>query len=206
MLIINYNKMEKILILPLILLFLSCSNDDDGKDSITTNDGLIRLELTKNFLVGEKWFLDSAVAKSAIDINGDGNSTTDLISQVPACDLDSFYQFERFQSDLVVLIDGEIECSDASERFNFFVYDFNIDVENSKLNIDLGIAQLLGGLENNENFNDIDGFFNVEFLISPDFQFKLIRGKVQYISSSGNNITVDYQLKASFDNRPEVAL
>ena len=69
-----------------VLLSVACSEDDDGPST----DGLVPLELSQDFLVDERWFLDSATASQDIDINGDGIATGDLSSQFPACDLDSF--------------------------------------------------------------------------------------------------------------------
>ena len=193
--------MKKILLLLASLAFIACNNDDDN--SIGTVDGLIPLELTKEFIVGEKWFLESAVAEREVDINGDGNATKDLSSQFPQCDLDSYYQFERTQENVLVLIDGDFVCEDFEERYISKVYDFEIDAKEDKLKFNLNTSQLLGGIENLDGFNDINEFENVKFLISPDSSFKILKGQIQLIADAGNNVFVDYRLKSTIDNRPE---
>lgn len=194
--------MKKILFILVSLAFISCNDDDD---SINPVDGLIPLDLTKDFLVGEKWFLEAAVAKREVDINGDGTATKDLSSQFPACDLDSYYQFERTQEDVFILVDDGIECEDFDERFIVQVYDFEIDTENNELVFNLFTSQLLGGIENKDGFNDIDRFQNVKCLISPDSSFKILKGQIQFIENtpSADIVIVDYSLKSSIDNRPE---
>lgn len=194
--------MKKIIFCLSLFVLCSCSNDDD---SIDTVDGLIPLDLTKDFLVGEKWFLEAAIAKREVDINGDGNATKDLSSQFPTCDLDSYYQFDRTQEDRLVLVDDGIECEDFDERFIVQVYAFEIDTENNQLLFDLNTSQLLGGIENRDGGNDINDFENVKCLISPDSSFKILKGQVQLVVSSGI-VIVDYSLKASIDDRPEISL
>ena len=193
--------MKKILLISALFAFCACNNDDDN--SIGTVDGLIPVDLTKNFLVGEKWFLDSAVAETEVDINGNGNATKDLSSQFPQCDLDSYYQFEKNDIDFAVMIQGDNICEDSSERFFSTVIPFEIDAEENELLFDLRTSELLGGLENREGGNDIDRLYDVKCLISPDSSFKLLKGQIQLVVDFGNTVFVDYELKASINNRPE---
>jgi len=191
--------MKKFIFPLLIMLLSSCKSDDDGDSK--RSDGLILLESSKEFLLDEKWFLESAFSETAIDINNDGNATKDLISQVPACDLDSYYQFEQSQPNIVVLIEGENECIDSFDRFLGNAWNFELK-ENNKLFIELRTSELLGGIKNTDGFNRIDGLFDTEFLISPDSKFKIIKGTIQNIINTGSIVNISYSLKANINDRP----
>lgn len=189
------------------LTLFSCS-DDNEPEVVEGIDGLVNLELTKDFLVNEKWFVDTVTAESEIDINGDGIATLVLNSQFPECDLDSFYQFEGTSEDFLNLVDDGIECDETTffDRFGVGGYGFSIDSENQVLDIRLFQFELLGGLSNSTS-QAFSGIRDVDFLISPDSSFKLIRGEVQLLVDNGsggtNLVIIDYRLRADIDNRPE---
>ena len=200
-------QIHLIFTLAVFLTLFSCS-DDNEPEVVEGIDGLVNLELTKDFLVNEKWFVDTVTAESEIDINGDGIATLILNPQFPECDLDSFYQFEGTSEDFLNLVDDGIECDEATffDRFGVGGYVFSIDVENQVLNIELFQSELLGGLSNSTS-QVFGGLRDVDFLISPDSSFKLIRGEVQLLVDNGSGgtdlVIIDYRLRADIDNRPE---
>lgn len=184
--------MKKILLIIVLLASVSsCKKDDDD-----VNDGLLSFELNKNFLIDEKWFFESATSDIPYDLNGDGNKTTDLNSQILACDLDSYYVFEANQPDLVVLREGENECPDNFETYPT-VSDFEVFPDRQVIEIDTGGLNLLG------RFLDVIFLNEIQFLQSRDSSFKLIKSKIRVVDENNNVVNVDYTLKASIDNRPE---
>lgn len=190
--------MKKIFLTFFILSILSCSKEEiKGSED---ND-LIQLELNKNFLLGEKWYLYSAVAFSDVDINGNGQATKNLESQFPKCDLDSYYVFEKNQPNIAVLVDGLDECEDNFERFGSNIFSFQLIKSEKKLNIDTDGFELLGGLKNNNSFNQISFLQNVEFFISPDSSFKILKGEIQLIQGNGEIVIVEYSLRSNLNNR-----
>ena len=187
--------MKKILLICVLLAsFSSCKKDDD--DSIDTVDGLIPLELNKNFLLDEKWFFESATSDIPYDLNGDGTKTTELNSQILACDLDSYYVFEANQPDIVVLREGENVCADNFEVYNT-TSDFEVFKERKVLEIDTAGLNLLG------RFLNVIFLDELEFLQSRDSSFKLIRCEIRVVDEDNNVVNVSYTLKSTIDNRPE---
>ena len=191
--------MKNVFIIICFCLIFSCNKNDD--DDVIFND-LIELDINKFFLVDEKWFIDSIESDNEIDLNGDGNKTKDLLIQVPSCDLDSYYQFDKNQSGYVILVDGEDECLDNAERYGANVWSYLVDKEKSKIELVTLGDEILGGIKNADNFNQIGAIENVKFFVKSDSSFKLLKGEIQLIDNFGNINVVNYTLKANIENRP----
>ncbi|CAH8295933.1 hypothetical protein EV196_11314 [Mariniflexile fucanivorans] len=191
--------MKNIVYSIVFLITLSCCDDDNISSS---NNGFLTLETNKNFLLDEKWFLDSMTSKSPIDINNDGVTSTDLMIQVPECDLDSYYVFEANQSNVVVLFEGTNVCSDNFAKYGSSVWSFSVLTDQNKIMFETLGDNLLGGLKNPSSVNQINSFDNVNFLISNDSSYKLIKSEIQIINKDNNVIIVEYVLRADINNRP----
>lgn len=185
--------MKKILFYLAIIFIMSCDKEDTDDGN---NGDFFSYELDKSFLIDEKWFLESVTSKTPIDLNGDGNSSTNLLPQINDCEIDSYYQFERLQSNIVILVEGDNICSDSFERYGNRALEFEIKSDNKSIFFSAFTGQFLGGIE-----SSINSLNNVEFLSSKDAKFKLLKSEVQ-IMLNGNVEILIYTLKANADNRP----
>lgn len=188
--------MKKISFLIIALIIFSCNSDDDNIiDQNTENEGFLNVPVDKSFLLNEKWFLESATNDTPIDFNGDGNVSTDLKSQVPICDLDSFYIFEQNnEPNTVVLNDSNDTCTNFIDRYGPSVFNFEI-IPNVGIQFLVDQFELLGG------FKGVTFFSNPTFLVKEDTTSKLIIATVR-TSINGNIENIQYSLIARANERP----
>lgn len=165
--------MKNSIIIAVLLSFLSCKKDDDISD-IPSN--LLEVDITKEFLINEKWFLNT------IEVSDE-------------CESDNFYVFDQFNEDFVTIQDGEDICDDFSENYKGISYTYETDNSSNRLVIRTTTDKILGGFDNPNNV--ING---VDFLISKDSSFKLIRGSVPTDNDSSDSMS--YELIARADDRP----
>ena len=185
-------KNFKYILVVLLTINIACNNDDDIPNE--QENIIFDFELNKDFLIGEKWFLNEITAAKAIDYNKDGTPSTDIYSQVQECDKDSFYTFDERQDNIALLYDSTNSCD------NFFeLYQSSQGIGLSEYEID---PEFFGGtLDFNENLlgnNKLFGSFptdlsNVKFGIALDNSFKIIQGEYN-LEVDGERILITYSL------------
>lgn len=180
------------------IIFFSCSDDITIVEIIEDDGDFVELELNKTFLLGEKWYLESIIADEELDLNGDNIASEELITEVPLCDLDSFYEFEKEEEDFVVLDDNETVCEDFISNYGFGSYTYKIIPDGNSIEFETNGFKLLGGLRPSQG----PGLTNTKCLMSRDSSFKLLKFDVIGII---NFLTVraTYVLRADINDRPD---
>lgn len=173
----------------LFILFsslISCNNDDDcsGKQSPT-------LELTKDFLLSEKWFINEISYIDKFDFNGDGKIAPNLIDELQDCENDNFIIFEQNQSDFIVYKDGKIICNNFDDLHPSGADSYEI-VNASQISFGFSLLGF-GGFA-----RDI---FDAKAEISEDSSFKLIKGTATIIINNVGS-RINYSLIARATDRP----
>ena len=114
-------KMKRIgLFLPIfILIFTNCKKKSD--------DGTLLIPYETKLLTAHQWFLTDVTANKPVDCNGDGISSTDVYSQMKACDLDDIwlYSITTQNNNLLGTVnEGSNSCFLIPNSSNEFFWSF----------------------------------------------------------------------------------
>ncbi len=131
-------KFKKIILLSVSILSLfSCNSDDDSTSEPVIDANPIENSINTNFLLNEEWTISSITASIAVDETGDGNDSTNTLSQNEDCILDDIFIFSNQSNQLVLnLFDNENICEDfvtkygASGNAELFIESTNNSEEN----------------------------------------------------------------------------
>jgi hypothetical protein len=119
--------MKKVIIAATALLIATagCSNDKSSKKGdATASDGTpSKLEL----FTGKKWKPTEATIEPAIDMNGDGTESTELVAsgEIPPCQMDDT---ETYDTDGTYVTDeGPSKCNESAEQTRTNKWEFSAD-------------------------------------------------------------------------------
>lgn len=188
--------MKNIIYTILALGLIACNNDDDTIIENNEDELQFIFDVNKNFFLGEKWHLYEINSREEYDLNNDGIFNSNLLLEIPECEKDNFLIFDKFQEDVAIFSDSELECDDFDSKYSSGVIRYQLESDLNDMNSLQFQSILLGNL-----FDGSGSYLNLKGSISTDSSFKVING-IAIAQIDGESVTVEYKMIANSNDRP----
>lgn len=188
--------MKNIIYTILALGLIACNNDDDTIIENNEDELQFIFDVNKNFFLGEKWHLYEINSTDEYDLNNDGIFNSNLLLEIPECEKDNFLIFDKFQEDVAIFSDSELECDDFDSKYSSGVIRYQLESDLNDMNSLQFQSILLGNL-----FDGSGSYLNLKGSISTDSSFKVING-IAIAQIDGESVTVEYKMIANSNDRP----